>query len=539
MDTDQHIALEDHFQDDHLQWNNADKSLLTKLVRTEFDKTAIFHLEGSTNESPPKEKPCHHSQPHSFLVVSPLGRFPPPSREAKKSEADRVLTRIRSIKTLQLLRLRYLKQLHLNHKPPKSIGWRKGVRWCKFERNKAQLEDRSLLTNPRYVCLLDRLHRFLDCLKVLRFLPTEAKVPLTVREFCDSVNHAAKFNSILLFEFLPVVSSVCQETRQRMRAEIQQLKESINILFGTVSKSTPLSELNTKQAQLQGRYARLCADFAAFPRLINRIKLEIVSCIWIAFNENVEEFVREKESDVAETPESIVARVLVRLVFQTGEQAHPTENARGKETRLRINPSPLLIKSLFSSAVQVLSSSTHLEELKRNFLLNQLSPEAIEEDSQRQTCRVSVESNIKLTDAETDMKTPEDSLIHSVPWNPAVPEGMDAEAEHIRGFLTEVIRSTERKPAKHEIGMRLSPNKNEASRGLLKIFQQPFEQCIASTFRPPNMVVLWKAKIETLQKRKWSAVKYALHDRKILVGRRLLVAFSFHHENLVSFLGFG
>ncbi|KAG5442247.1 hypothetical protein CSKR_100168, partial [Clonorchis sinensis] len=325
--------------------------------------------------------------------------------------------------------------------------WRKGVRWCKFERNKAQLEDRSLLTNPRYVCLLDRLHRFLDCLKVLRFLPTEAKVPLTVREFCDSVNHAAKFNSILLFEFLPVVSSVCQETRQRMRAEIQQLKESINILFGTVSKSTPLSELNTKQAQLQGRYARLCADFAAFPRLINRIKLEIVSCIWIAFNENVEEFVREKESDVAETPESIVARVLVRLVFQTGEQAHPTENARGKETRLRINPSPLLIKSLFSSAVQVLSSSTHLEELKRNFLLNQLSPEAIEEDSQRQTCRVSVESNIKLTDAETDMKTPEDSLIHSVPWNPAVPEGMDAEAEHIRGFLTEVIRSTERKPA--------------------------------------------------------------------------------------------
>ncbi|GAA56944.1 normocyte-binding protein 1 [Clonorchis sinensis] len=37
--------------------------------------------------------------------------------------------------------------------------WRKGVRWCKFERNKAQLEDRSLLTNPRYVCLLDRLHR--------------------------------------------------------------------------------------------------------------------------------------------------------------------------------------------------------------------------------------------------------------------------------------------------------------------------------------------------------------------------------------------
>ncbi|KER27590.1 LOW QUALITY PROTEIN: hypothetical protein T265_13764 [Opisthorchis viverrini] len=41
--------------------------------------------------------------------------------------------------------------------------WRKGVRWCKFRRNKAQLEDRSLLTNPRYVCLLDRLHRYLGC----------------------------------------------------------------------------------------------------------------------------------------------------------------------------------------------------------------------------------------------------------------------------------------------------------------------------------------------------------------------------------------
>ncbi|TGZ56832.1 hypothetical protein CRM22_010081 [Opisthorchis felineus] len=325
--------------------------------------------------------------------------------------------------------------------------WRKGVRWCKFERNKAQLEDRSLLTNPRYVCLLDRLHRFLDCLKVLRFLPTRAKTPLTVREFCDSVNHAAKFNRILLFEFLPAVSSVCQETRQRMRAEIQQLKESINVLFGTVTKCTPLSELNTKQAQLQGRYSRLCADFAAFPRLINRIRLEIASCIWITFHENMEEFVQEKESDAAKTSESIIARVLVRLVFQAGEQAHPIKNARGKETRLRINPSTLLIKHLFSSAVQVLSSSTHLEELKQNFLLNQLYFEAIEKDVQKETCCMSLEGQVKVTDGQTDMKTLEDSLIYSVPWDPAVPEGMDAEAEHIRGFLTEVIRSTERKPA--------------------------------------------------------------------------------------------